>query len=170
MKTPPPASEMLRDGRMRLAVALLGASAFALVAAVVSAVRVGSVEAAAPPSAVADSALRFAEAGQPVDIGAAVARDLFTDDRQAPARRYRLPGEADVVAPPVASRPLVLGTAIGPAGTSFAMCQTGPADVVKARVGGRVGEYAVVAIERGRVTFRGADGELFTVDASKPVP
>jgi hypothetical protein len=155
---------------MRLAAGLLGVSVIVLIAAIVSAVRVGDVAAAAPPSAVPDSALRFMPPGASVDIAAAVARDLFTDDRQAPARRYRLPGEADVTVRQASPRPVVLGTVVGADGSSFAMCQTGPTDVVKVRVGGKVGEYTVVSIERGRVTFRGADGERFTVDASKPAP
>ena len=170
MTMPTVTREMLRDRWMRAAAAALGGAALVLVAAVVSAFRVGSVEAAAPSVIVADSALRFGALGPPVNIGGAVARDLFTDDRHAPARRYRLPGEVDAPERTVASRPIVLGTVLGADGASFAMCQTGPTDVVKARVGGRVGEYTVVLIERGRVTFRGTDGERFTVDASKPAP
>ena len=170
MNAPMITPDMLRDRWMRAAASLLGAAVIVLIAAIVSAIRVGSVEAAPPATSVADSALHFTASGLPVDIAAAVSRDLFTDDRQAPPRRYRLPGEADAVVHQPAPRPLVLGTAVSADGTSFAMCQTGPTDVVKARVGGKVGEYTVVLIERGRVTFRGVDGERFTVDASKPAP
>ena len=170
MTMPAVTRAMFRDHWLRAAAGALGGSVVLLVAAIVGAVRVGTVEASAPPPTVADSALRFAQAGASTDIAAAVARDLFTDDRQAPPRRYRLPGEGDGAVRQAAPRPLVLGTVIGPGASSFAMCQTGPTDVLKVRVGGRVSEYTVVAIERGRVTFRGADGERFTVDAIKPAP
>lgn len=170
MNAPVVTSEMLRNRWMRAAMTLLGVSVIVLIAAIVSAIRVGTVEAAAPATTVADSALRFTAIGQPVDIGAAVARDLFMDDRQAPPKRYRLPGEAATVVRQPSPKPQVLGTAISPDGSSFAMCQTGPTDVIKVRVGGKIGDYTVVSIERGRVTFRGLDGERFTVDASKPAP
>ena len=170
MNAPMITPDMLRDRWMRAAMTLLGASVIVLIAAIASAIRVGTVEAAAPATTVADSALRFTAVNEPVDIGAAVARDLFMDDRRAPPRRYRLPGEAVTVARQASPRPQVLGTAISADGSSFAMCQTGPTDVLKVRVGGRVGDYTVVSIERGRVTFRGLDGERFTVDASKPAP
>lgn len=170
MIAPTMSREMLRDRGLRAAMAVLGTAVIVLMVAIVGAVRVGSVEAAAQHAVVPDSALQFAPAGQATDIPGAVARDLFTDDRQAPAGRYRLPGESDVAVRAAAPRPVVLGTAITADGTSFAMCQTADATVVKARVGGKVGEYAVVSIERGRVTFRAPDGERFTVDASKPAP
>ena len=96
------------------------------------------------------------------------ARDLFADDRRAPVKRYRMPGEASTAPAQAAPRPIVLGTAVAPGGTSFAMCQVGPTDVVKVRVGGRVSDYTVVAIARGKVTFRAGNGEQFSVEASKP--
>lgn len=145
-----------------VAVALLG---FALGGAI----RVGKVEASVPPAPVADSVLRFRIPGAGADVAAAVASDLFTDDRQAPLRRYLMPGEPDV---PEASapRPVVLGTALGGAEGDFAMCQVAGGPVRVVRVGGQIGEFTVVAIARGKVTFRGTDGERFTIDASKPVP
>lgn len=170
MNAPTITRDMLHDRWMQAAAMVLGVSAMVLLVAMVSAIRVGTVEAAPPTVSVAESALQFSAVGQAADIAAAVSRDLFTDDRQAPPRRYRLPGEANAVERQAAPKPLVLGTAISADGSSFAMCQTGPTDVVKVRVGGKVGEYTVVSIERGRVTFRGVEGERFTVDASKPAP
>ena len=126
MTMPTVTREMLRDRWMRAAAAALGGAALVLIAAVVSAIRVGSVEAAAPSVMVADSALRFGALGPPVNIGGAVARDLFTDDRHAPARRYRLPGEVDAPERTVASRPIVLGTVLGAADTVVELVGTVP--------------------------------------------
>jgi hypothetical protein len=156
------------DGALRVSRAALVVALAVFGTIVVEAIRVGPVEAAPAGAPISEAALRFADAGPTVNIAAANARDPFADDRQAPAKRYRMPGEASTAPAPAAPRPVVLGTAIAPGGTSFAMCQVGPTDVVKVRVGGRVGEYTVVAIARGKVTFRAGDGEQFTVEASKP--
>jgi hypothetical protein len=156
------------DGALRAARALLVVALAVLATVVVEAIRVGPVEAAPAGTATPDAALQFADAGPAVDVAAANARDPFAGDRRAPARRYRMAGDVDAVATQVAPRPVVLGTAVAPGGASFAMCQVGPTDVVKVRVGGRVGEYTVIAIARGKVTFRAGGGEQFTVEASKP--
>lgn len=162
--------EMLRDRWMRAAAAVLGIAAIVLVVAVVGAVRVGEVSAAAPPVSIPDSALKFPMAGPGMDIAQAVSRDLFADDRQAPLQRYRMPGEAEAgqAAPEV--RPVVLGTAMAADGAHFATVHLGNDNATIARVGMKVGEYTVVAIERGRVTFRNAVGERVVIEASKPAP
>lgn len=164
------APETLRERKYRAALAAVGVAAIVVVVSAIGAIRVPEVGAAAPPPAIADSALKFGMPGAGPDIAGAVAQDLFTDDRRAPLRRYRLPGEADEVPAQPAPRPTVLGTAIAADGAHFATCQVpgGPPTIV--RVGSRVGAFTVVAIERGRVTFRDAAGERFTVDNSKPVP
>jgi hypothetical protein len=159
----------MREPAVRYALGALVVAVVLLGVAAVGAIRVEQVEASVPPPTIADSALRFRIPGEGADVAAAVAKDLFTDDRQAPPRRYLMPGASEVEAQP-APRPAVLGTALGGADGDFAICQVagGPSRVV--RVGGKVGEFTVVGIERGKVTFRGPDGERFTIDASKPVP
>lgn len=164
------APETLRERNFRLAIAAVGVAIVVLIVAAVGAVRVPDVAAAPPPPAIADSALRFAFPGAGPDIAAAVAKDLFTDDRRAPIRRYRVPGEADDVPAQAAPRPTVLGTAIAADGAHFATCQLPGGAPTIVRVGSRIGAFTVVAIERGRVTFRDASGERFTLDNSKPVP
>lgn len=149
-------------GGLVVAVVLLGFALF-------GAIRVEQVEASVPPAAIADSALRFRIPGEGADVAAAVASDLFTDDRQAPPRRYLMPGQSDVDVQPT-PRPVVLGTALGGEGGNFAICQVAGAPSRIVRVGDKIGEYSVLGIERSKVTFRGADGERFTIDASKPVP
>ena len=162
--------EMMRDRFFRASVVTLVASVVVLLVAIVGAVRVQTVAAAPLPATIPDSALRFVGFGVTADLAAAAANDLFADDRQAPPKRYRLPGEASDTPRQPAPRPVVLGTALSDDGGSFAICQLvgGPSTVVRA--GTRIGEFVVVSIERGRVAFRAADGERFSIDASKPVP
>ena len=160
----------LRDSRVRTALAAVGVAVAVLVAAVVGAVRVGGTQVAAASATVPDSALRYRVPGAGADVVRAVASDLFTDDRQAPPRRYLMPGESDVVAQQPAARPVVLGTAIASDGAHFAVSQIAGSQSKITRVGERVGEFTVLAIERGKVTFRGSDGERFTIEASKPAP
>ena len=162
--------EMMRDRFFRAAAGMTAAAVVLLVAAMVGAVRVQGVEAAPPSVSLPDSALRFPAATPAADLAAAVAHDVFADDRQAPAKRYRLPGEAVAVARQPAARPVVLGTAISLNGESFGTAQLPGGQSTIVRVGSKVGEFVVVSIERGRVAFRAADGERFSVDASKPVP
>jgi hypothetical protein len=158
----------LADRRVRLAGVVLAASLALLLVAVGGAIRVDEVTAAAPPATVPDSALRFAAVGAGTDVAAANARDLFTDDRRPPSRRYLMPGDADVPQGGPPPLPTVLGTAIGSDGQHFAIARlpNGASTIVRANA--VIGDYTVVSIERGKVVFRGADGVRFTVDASKP--
>ena len=162
--------EMMRDRLFRVSVVTLALSVVVLLVAIVDAVRVQSVEAAPAPAMIPDSALRFVGAGAAADLAAAAANDLFADDRQAPPKRYRLPGEATDAPRQPAPRPVVLGTALSDDGGSFAICQLVGGQSTVVRAGARIGEFTVVSIERGRVAFRAADGERFSIDASKPVP
>lgn len=167
MNNPLPFRVMLRDPLFRGAAAALVLAVVVLSASTVGAVRLDAVSAAAPAPTVADSALRFPPVAGRADIPAAVAQDLFADDRQAPARRYLMPGESDVAAAP-APRPVVLGTAVSSDGSDFAVCGLGDGSSRIVYIGGAIGRYTVVAIARGAVTFRGPDGERFTIDAGKP--
>ena len=162
-----PVGDMMRNRFFQGTVAGLVAAVVVLVAAIAGAVHLQPVSVAAPPPAVPDSALRFAAAGDRANVAAAVARDLFTDDRRAPAKRYLLPGEQEAAARGPAPQPVVLGTAIG-SGDDFAICQAPGGQPAIARVGQRVGGFTVVSIERTRVVFRGPDGERLSIDASKP--
>lgn len=155
----------LQDSRVRWAGVALAVALVVLAAATVGAVRVTPVEAAAPAPAVPDSALRFTPVGSGIDVAAAVARDLFTDDRSPPARRYRVPGEGEYAAPEPAPRPVVLGTAIAADGEHFATCQAAGGVPVIVHVGSKIADYTVVNIVRGSVTFRAPDGERFTINA-----
>lgn len=105
------------------------------------------------------------------DIGVAVSRNVFSPSRRAPATAYRLsvtdPSADVAMASTVRERidPVVLGTAMGANGTSFAMCSYEDAPAVVVRVGDLLGPYTVVAIVRGRVTFRDVDGSRLEVES-----
>lgn len=105
-----------------------------------------------------------------VDVAAAVALDLFNPDREAPAARYRLPGDPAAVASdaPPPARPVVLGTAIASDGSSFATCQLESSRLLMVRVGDKVGSYTVQSIERGRVVFQAPTGERLEILALRP--
>ena len=62
---------LMRDGRVRAALLAVGVAFLLFGIAVTGAVRVAEVNAAAPPAAVPDSALRFGAVGAGPDIAAA---------------------------------------------------------------------------------------------------
>ena len=81
-----------------------------------------------------------------------------------------MPGEVEATPRQPAARPVVLGTVMATDGANFAICQVGGGQSAIVRAGGKVGEFTVVSIERGRVNFRSPDGERISIDASNPVP
>jgi hypothetical protein len=106
------------------------------------------------------------------DIGVAVARNVFSPARRAPSVAYRLSAgnldnNASNLMVEVSDRvdPVVLGTALGANGASFAMCSYNDAPAVVVRVGDTIGPYTVLAIARGRVTFRDVDGTRVEVES-----
>ena len=170
MSKPFVTGQMRRDGFFRGAAFSVVVSLAAFAIASVGAVRIADVEAASAPPEIPDSALQFGYPGAGPNIAGAVANDLFTDDRQAPPRRYLMPGEADAGARQPPALPVVLGTVMASDGANFAICQIGAGQSTIVRAGGKIGEFTVISIERGRVHFRAPDGERISIDASNPVP
>ncbi len=116
------------DGRhgTRAALAALVVGAGTLAWTLVDALRPDVAPAAAPAVAIRPGALDAPAPPPRVDVAAAVAADLFVASRTAPRVRYSPPGEvaATATAPsPAPAEPVVLGTAIGVDGASFATCQ-----------------------------------------------
>jgi hypothetical protein len=159
----------------RLAAVTLGVAAIACAWAIVSAVRLTPTSdplSSERTPASSDSLSRTRRDSTPIpDIGVAVSRNVFSPSRRAPAVAYRLS-----TAYPVADMamegalreridPVVLGTAVGANGSSFAMCSYEDASAVVVRVGDQLGPYTVVAIARGRVTFRDVDGTRLEVES-----
>jgi len=105
-----------------------------------------------------------------VDVGAVVDNDLFAADRSAPAARYRMPGEADANDAPAAQpeKPLLLGTVVATDRRSFATVQLGGGRPTLVRVGDKIGEWAVRAIERGKIVLVTATGARADVTVPKP--
>lgn len=138
------------------------------------AVRATLIGYAAPPTVAT-----WSDAGAPMhrwspDSLAArlTAHNPFVASRRAPSVRYRLaiPGDAlaglpleEALEP---SRPVVHGTAVSSDGRGFAMCAIDGQPVTVVRVGDRLADYTVVAIGRGRVTFRDAQGQRLDITTS----
>jgi len=131
------------------------------------AMRIEPTSPAPPPSFATADALAGAPMVVPVDIGTIVGLNVFSPERKAPLRRYRLSGYAEPVAAAPPPKPLVLGTVVAPDNRSFAFSRMpdGPAMIV--RVGDRIGMYTVKSIERNQVVFFAPGEEPFAVTASK---
>jgi hypothetical protein len=104
------------------------------------------------------------------DVQAAVENDLFSAEREAPAAPYRMPGEHAPDDKPTIEpmKPVVLGTVVATDGRSFATLQLGDARPTLVHVGDKIGEWAVRAIVRGKVTLVSANGARVDVTVPKP--
>lgn len=163
---------MLRDRRVAAALAVCGVAALALLWSAQSAVRLTPTARVASPEFVVTDSLSTRAVVPALNVAAIVDLNLFSPDRRAPLSRYRLEGEDDPVfsvaaepsAPP--SLPVVVGTAVGPGSSSFAMCSLDNSPVVIVRVGDKLGGYTVRAIARGVVEFSTPSGERISIDAN----
>ena len=109
-----------------------------------------------------------AAAGSDAAILAAVAKDPFRPERNRPAGRYRMPGEAvpSAMAPPApvaAPAPVwnlrLLGTVVLPGGGLAAIAgQTGESRVV--RVGQEIDGFRLVRVTPGKARLEGNDTTL----------
>lgn len=156
----------------QLAALVLGVSLMALAWASVDAVRLTlDDDRPALDSAPVQMAVHDRDTTPLPDIGVAVSRNVFSPARRAPAIAYRLSAADPVAVTGMGNLereridPVVLGTALGANGTSFAMCSYDDAPAVVVRVGDRLGPYMVVAIARGRVVFRDVDGSRLEVES-----
>jgi len=124
-----------------------------------------------PPTTVASlEMITHGSARPPADIEMAVDKDLFAADRSAPDAPYRMPGESDgkeksTVEP---MKPIVLGTAVATDGRSFATLQLGDASPTIVRVGDKIGEWVVKAIERGKIVLVSTAGTRADLTVPKP--
>src|SRR5207248_3167837 len=124
-----------------------------------------------PPTTLASlESIKRASVAPPTDIDAAVDNDLFSADRSAPAAPYRMPGEHAPDDKPVVEpmKPIVLGTVVATDGRSFATVQLGDARPTLVHVGDKIGEWAVKAIVRGKVTLVSSGGARIDVTVPKP--
>lgn len=156
--------EFLDFTPLRAALVLCAAAAAFALWALASAFRAPAVPAPAGSGTGRMTPLQHVVAGPAADIDAVVDEDLFAPDRAAPAEPFHMPGEASAtVADTPPAKPTVLGTAIGPAGASFATTQFGDTRSHIVHVGDHVGPYTVSAITRGHVVFTTADGDRLDI-------
>jgi hypothetical protein len=124
-----------------------------------------------PPTTVASLETISSHATRPpADIMTAVDKDLFASDRSAPDTPYRMPGESDEKDKPTVEpmKPIVLGTAVATDGHSFATLQLGDASPTLVRVGDKIGEWVVKAIERGKIVLVSTSGRRADLTVPKP--
>jgi hypothetical protein len=125
-----------------------------------------------PPSTTIASleTIRRVPARPKSDVDATVDNNVFSIDRTAPAAPYRMPGEPDPSARPVMQpeKPLVLGTAVATDGRHFATVQMRDGPPMIVRIGDKVGEWTVRAIERGKIVLVSTNGFRAELTVSKP--
>ena len=87
-----------------------------------------------------------------------------------PIAPYRMPGEHAPDDKPVIEpmKPIVLGTVVATDGRSFATVQLGNDRPTLVHVGDKIGEWAVKAIVRGKVTLVSSNGARVDVTVPKP--
>lgn len=92
----------------------------------------------------------------------AVEKAPFRAGRTAPTERFRLPGEASIVAKVPSDQPSgpfqLIGTAVIAGGRGFAMCQQGGEPPRLVRIGERIGELKLEHVTQGRAIFADASG------------
>jgi type IV pilus biogenesis protein PilP len=104
-----------------------------------------------------------------IDLEAIGANGIFQPDRTALPYRYRMPGETapNDAGAPAPLFPAVLGTVLASDGDHFASVQLPGGRPSTVRVGDRIGEYTVTAIDRGKVTFKNAAGKSVEITATR---
>jgi len=137
---------------------------------VVEATRVEALPDLPPTTLASLESIKRATVAPPTDVQAAVENDLFSAERSAPAAPYRMPGEHAPDDKPVVEpmKPVVLGTVVATDGRSFATVQLGDARPTLVHVGDKIGEWAVRAIVRGKITLVSAGGTRIDVTVPKP--
>jgi len=155
---------------VRIALAVLLVSIVVTGWSVSQALRVEALPDVPPTTLASLESIKTTSAAPAMDVQAAVENDLFSADRTAPAAPYRMPGEHAPEDKPVVEpmKPIVLGTVVATDGRSFATVQLGDARPTLVHVGDKIGEWAVKAIVRGKVTLVGTSGTRIDVTVPKP--
>jgi hypothetical protein len=155
---------------IRTAIASLSAAAILLIAVLIRAIRITPVEAA--PAATSAELVRVSTNPPPpeIDLDAVGANGIFQPDRTAMPYRYRMPGEPapNDAGAPAPIQPVVLGTVLATDGDHFATVQMPGGRPTVLRVGDKMGEYTVTAIERDRVLFKNAAGRPIEIKVTRP--
>jgi hypothetical protein len=160
----------LRTPAMRAAIVLLLVAIATLGWTLAHALRAEALPETALSSNGAEPIKRAVPPG-PANVQAAVESDLFASDRSAPSAPYRMPGEKSAEVKQAAAeppKPVVLGTAVANDGKSFATLQLGDSGPTLVRVGDKIGEWVVKAIDRGKVTIINPSGGRADLVVPKP--
>ena len=154
--------------RTALVIAIVAFVAFA--ASLVRAVRITPVQAAENPAAAELARVTTTPPAPEIDLDAIGANGIFQPDRTAMPYRYRMPGEPSPndAGAPAPILPVVLGTVLATDGSHFATCQMPGGKPVIVRVGDKLAEYTVVAIDRDKVAFKNATGRLIEITVTRP--
>jgi len=159
-----------RSSGARAALVVLALAVAATTWALVKALRADALPNVAATSLASLESIKHGAATPRTDIQAAVDNDLFAADRSAPSAPYRMPGENAPDDKPVIEpmKPIVLGTVVATDGRSFATVQLGDARPTLVHVGDKIGEWAVKAIARGKITLVSSGGARIDVTVPKP--
>jgi len=155
---------------IRTSIATLAIAAVLFVVSLARAIRITPVE-AAPAQASSELVRSNATVPPPdIDLGAIGANGIFQPDRTALPYRYRMPGDPSPndSGAPDPLKPIVLGTVLATDGSHFATCQLPGGRPTVLRVGDKMGEYTVTAIEREKVVFKNAAGKLVEITVTRP--
>jgi type IV pilus biogenesis protein PilP len=154
--------------RTAIVVAIL--AGILMITSLVRALRITPVEAAESTSSAEFARVTMPPPAPEIDLEAVGANGIFQPDRTALPYRYRMPGESapDDAAAPEPIKPVVLGTVVATDGSHFATCQLPGGRPTVMRVGDKLGEYTVTAIEKNKVTFRNAAGRILEITATRP--
>jgi type IV pilus biogenesis protein PilP len=155
---------------IRTAIVSLAIASILAIASLARAIRITPVE-AAESTASAELVRATTPAPAPeIDLDAVGGNGIFQPDRTALPYRYRMPGEdaPNATPAPEPNRPVVLGTVLATDGSHFATCQMPGGRPTVVRVGDKLDQYTVTAIERNKVTFKNADGKIIEITATRP--
>lgn len=162
------ARDLLRHPPLLVAAIALAACIGVVGWTVARAVRVDTVEAAAPPRFATIEPVGGQRTTPVVDIRGVVELNAFSPERTAPTRRYRLSGwDTDEGSAPPPPQPVVLGTAVSTPEMSFAIAKVGDGRPTVVRVGDTLSGYTVRTIERGHVVFTSQTGERLEIRSNR---
>lgn len=155
---------------IRTALATLLVTLVLLAASLVRAIRITPVEAATSTTKSELARITSTPPAPDIDLEAVGANGIFQPDRNAMPYRYRMPGEPapNDAGAPAPILPVVLGTVLSNDGSHFATCQMPGGRPTIVRVGDKLGEYTVIAIDRDRVAFKNAAGKTIEITVTRP--
>ena len=155
---------------IRTAIAVAAIAFVAFATALVRAIRITPVEAAENPATTELARITTTPPAPEIDLDAVGANGIFQPDRTAMPYRYRMPGEPapNDAGAPAPILPVVLGTVLSTDGAHFATCQMPGGKPVVLRVGDKLGEYTLVAVDRDKVAFKNATGKLIEITVTRP--